>query len=138
MVRSHALYPIELRAHPAELRFRIITETEWFRPSFPFPPNAARAGKMGSPAEKEDLPSKSFRRSAKPTRLGALTARAHKSLAMADNMLLLKADEVARNGAFGKILRPEVFPNAPCISLSPFSCRLKCTPLSFPALPPPK
>jgi hypothetical protein len=23
------------------------------------------------------------------------------------------ADEVARNGAFGKILRPEVFPNAP-------------------------
>ena len=32
---------------------------------------------------------------------------------MAVNMLLLGADEVARNGAFGKILRPEVFPNAP-------------------------
>jgi len=28
-------------------------------------------------------------------------------------MLLLVLDEVARNGAFGKILRPEVFPNAP-------------------------
>src|SRR5258708_35235264 len=134
MVRSHALYPIELRAHPAESRFRIITETEWFRPSFPFPgsgalhhypfpPNAARAVEIGCPAEIENLPSKSFRPSAKPTRLGALTARAHKSLAMADNILLLKADEVARNGAFGNKLRPKGFTNPPCISLSPFSCR---------------
>jgi len=32
---------------------------------------------------------------------------------MASDMLLLEADEVARNGAFGKLLRPEVFPNAP-------------------------
>jgi len=51
---------------------------------------------------------------------------------MARDMLLLRADEVARNGAFGKILRPEVFPDAPLqLRLSP-----KYTPLSFPALPP--
>jgi hypothetical protein len=50
---------------------------------------------------------------------------------MVPNMHLFKADEVARNGAFGKILRPEVFPNAPCI----FIYRRGCTPLSFPALP---
>jgi hypothetical protein len=37
------------------------------------------------------------------------------ALAMASDMLPLTADEVARNGAFGKKLRPEVFPNAPCI-----------------------
>src|ERR1017187_3043850 len=36
-----------------------------------------------------------------------------KMLEMASDMLLLVADEVARNGAFGKILRPEVFTNAP-------------------------
>src|SRR6266403_397889 len=36
MVRSHALYPIELRAHPAELRLRIITETKSFRPTGSF------------------------------------------------------------------------------------------------------
>ena len=47
-------------------------------------------------------------------------------------MLLFRADEVARNGAFGKILRPEVFPDAPLqLRLSP-----KYSPLSFPALPP--
>src|SRR5258708_14034207 len=136
MVRSHALYPIELRAHPAESRFRIITETEWFRPSFPYPPNAARAVEIGSPAEIENLPSKSFRLSAKPTRLGALTARAHKSLAMANNMLLLKADEAARNGAFGKIPRPEACPNPPSIPLSPFSFPLKPPPPISPAPPP--
>src|ERR1700687_3711114 len=51
---------------------------------------------------------------------------------MAPDMLLSRADEVARNGAFGKILRPEVFPDAPLqLRLSP-----KSTPLSFPALPP--
>src|ERR1700730_15818527 len=51
---------------------------------------------------------------------------------MAPDMLLSRADEVARNGAFGKILRPEVFPDAPLqLRLSP-----KYTPLSFPALPP--
>lgn len=32
---------------------------------------------------------------------------------MAADLLLLTADEVARNGAFQKILRPEVFLNAP-------------------------
>jgi hypothetical protein len=36
-----------------------------------------------------------------------------KVLAMARDMHLLVADEVARNGAFGKKLRPEVFPDAP-------------------------
>jgi hypothetical protein len=50
---------------------------------------------------------------------------------MVPDMLLLRADEVARNGAFGKILRPEVFPDAPLqLRLSP-----KYTPLSFLALP---
>jgi hypothetical protein len=50
---------------------------------------------------------------------------------MVPDMLLLRADEVARNGAFGKILRPEVFPDAPLqLRLSP-----KYTPLGFPALP---
>jgi hypothetical protein len=37
-----------------------------------------------------------------------------------------KTDEVARNGAFGKILRPEVFPDAPLQKdsvLSPMSLR---------------
>jgi hypothetical protein len=54
------------------------------------------------------------------------------ALAMASDMLLLVADEVARNGAFGKSLRPEVFPNAPCNSV------LKAevgAPFGFPALP---
>jgi hypothetical protein len=32
---------------------------------------------------------------------------------MAFHMHINKTDEVARNGAFGKILRPEVFPDAP-------------------------
>jgi hypothetical protein len=32
---------------------------------------------------------------------------------MAADLLLLEPDEVARNGAFWKILRPEVFPDAP-------------------------
>jgi len=35
------------------------------------------------------------------------------ALAMAAHMLLIRPDEVARNGAFRTILRPEVFPNAP-------------------------
>jgi len=51
---------------------------------------------------------------------------------MASDMLLLVADEVARNGAFGKSLRPEVFPNAPCNSV------LKAevgAPFGFSALP---
>jgi hypothetical protein len=32
---------------------------------------------------------------------------------MASNLLLVGPDEVARNGAFWKSLRPEVFPDAP-------------------------
>jgi len=39
--------------------------------------------------------------------------RAGNALRMAAELLLLRADEVARNGAFRKILRPEVFPDAP-------------------------
>ena len=55
------------------------------------------------------------------------------ALAMASDMLLPGADEVARNGAFGKSLRPEVFPNAPCkLRLSPGP-----TPSRFPAALPP-
>jgi hypothetical protein len=40
------------------------------------------------------------------------------ALEMAANLLLLLVDEVARNGAFRKILRPEVFPDAPLHSPS--------------------
>jgi hypothetical protein len=43
---------------------------------------------------------------------------------------LARSDEVARNGAFGKILRPEVFPNAPCILAS-----LRRAPSRFVTLP---
>jgi hypothetical protein len=45
-----------------------------------------------------------------------------------------QTDEVARNGAFGKILRPEVFPDAPLQKETPFVT--KVTPLNIPtALP---
>jgi hypothetical protein len=57
--------------------------------------------------------SKSFFRRAKATRPCVLSMHVGNALEMASDMLLLVADEVARNGAFGKILRPEVFPNAP-------------------------
>jgi hypothetical protein len=55
------------------------------------------------------------------------------ALEMAANLLLLLVDEVARNGAFRKILRPEVFPDAPLHfpyfcppeeSPNPISCRV--------------
>jgi hypothetical protein len=50
---------------------------------------------------------------------------------MVPDMLLLRTDEVARNGAFGKILRPEVFPDAPLqLRLSP-----KYTPFGSPPSP---
>jgi hypothetical protein len=42
------------------------------------------------------------------------------TLGMALHMLLVRTDEVARNGAFGKILRPEVFPDAPLQKETPF------------------
>ena len=70
--------------------------------------------------------------SAKPTRPSVPPMHVGKALAMATEMLPLGADEVARNGAFGKKLRPEVFPNAP---LQYSVCRPRCTPLSFPTLP---
>ena len=47
-------------------------------------------------------------------------------------MLLLGADEVARNGAFGKLLRPEVFPSAPL--QSPFVAKARSA--QFPGPPP--
>src|SRR5271165_6276052 len=52
---------------------------------------------------------------------------------MATDMLLVESDEVARNGAFGKILRPEVFPNAP-LHTSFVSPRLHSA--QFPGPPP--
>ena len=74
--------------------------------------------------------SKSFPPRAKPTRPGVLYMHVGNALAMASDMLLLVADEVARNGAFGKILRPEVFPNAP---LQKLRLTLWCIPPGSPA-----
>jgi len=54
---------------------------------------------------------------------------------MAPDMLLLKPDEVARNGAFGKQLRPEVFPNAP-LQFSHSSTKGHSA--RFPGNPPPR
>ena len=54
------------------------------------------------------------------------------ALEMAADLLLFRADEVARNGAFRKILRPEVFPDAP---LQLLRLSLRCALPSFPALP---
>src|ERR1700692_4377681 len=42
-----------------------------------------------------------------------LRRRVNNKLGMARDMHVQSSDEVARNGAFGKILRPEVFPGAP-------------------------
>jgi hypothetical protein len=42
------------------------------------------------------------------------------ALQMAPDLHPPWADEVARNGAFRKILRPEVFPDAPLHFLTPF------------------
>jgi hypothetical protein len=80
-----------------------------------FAPNPALAVEIGGPAENGRFASqsKSFRPSAKPTAPAFLPMHVGNALAMAADMLLLGADEVARNGAFGKQLRPEVFPNAP-------------------------
>jgi len=68
-----------------------------------------------SPCRERGFPdqSKSFRPSAKPTRPNVPTLRVDKGLAMAHDMLPFGSDEVARNGASWKLLRPEVFPNAP-------------------------
>lgn len=46
--------------------------------------------------------SKTFLRRAKPTRSGVLYMHVDMMLEMASDMLLLVADEVARNGAFWK------------------------------------
>ncbi len=132
MVRSHALYPIELRAHCAEIASLNYNGNRIVSPNpidgrarrktlsrgllrLRFAPNAALAVEIGGPAENGRFASqsKSFRPSAKPTAPAFLPMHVGNALAMAADMLLLGADEVARNGAFGKQLRPEVFPNAP-------------------------
>ena len=56
---------------------------------------------------------------------------------MALEMLLYGTDEVARNGAFGKILRPEVFSDAPLQKLR-FVAPKKSHSAQFPNGPPPK
>ena len=61
---------------------------------------------------------KSFPGHANPTCRRTPCLRAAKHLQMASQMLLYSVDEVARNGARWKILRPEVFP------LCPFAFRL--------------
>jgi hypothetical protein len=52
---------------------------------------------------------------------------------MARQMLLFEADEVARNGALRKTLRPEVDPSAPCNT----SASINIHSASFPDSPPP-
>jgi len=52
-------------------------------------------------------------------------------------MLTNRTDEVARNGAFGKILRPEVFSDAPLQKLR-FVTPKKSHSARFPDGPPPK
>ena len=100
-----------------ELRFRIINGNQGFRPIRAECASRARVRSLflfqGNKLRRFVNPSKSFRSSAKPTCLCVLNMHVGNALAMATDMLLLKADEVARNGAFGKILRPEVFPDAP-------------------------
>jgi len=59
------------------------------------------------------LASKVFRRRAKATCSRILSSCARNVLRLAVELLLFRADEVARNGALRKILRPEVFPSAP-------------------------
>jgi len=48
-----------------------------------------------------DKKRKSFQRSAKPTRRIMANVQSGKGLAMASEMLLVRADEVARNGVLG-------------------------------------
>ena len=67
--------------------------------------------------------SKVFRRREKDTLRTGLQSRVGKELEMAADLLRVMADEVARNGAFRKKLRPEVFPGAPLQSaLAPAPC----------------
>ena len=75
---------------------------------------------------------KSFRPSAKPTRPSVSGTHIGNALAMATDMLLIGQDEVARNGAFGNQLRPEVFPDAPL--QSPVVSKVHSVP--FPGPPP--
>jgi hypothetical protein len=138
----------------AKLRLCIITETESFPPTrspdtlaektlsrvrFTLPIRAQSRAGCGNRGPSQitcrnrrfvNL-SKSFRPSAKPTYPSVLSINVGKALAMAADMLLLGADEVARNGAFGKKLRPEVFPDAP---LQCSVCRQGAF-AQFPALP---
>ena len=155
MVRSHALYPIELRAHHGriasldyngnrivssnlivsrvprritqellpgkDLCFEIFRMPRWLRKSAAGRHRIFRCER------------KSFRPRAKPTCSQAVSIRVSNALRLATNMLLFRQDEVARNGAFGKLLRPEVFRNAPLHSLFEFDRRVHS--VGFPALP---
>jgi hypothetical protein len=82
-------------------------------------------------------PSKSFRSQRKTYLPLRSTYACWQCLSNGNRHASPKADEVARNGAFGKILRPEVFPDAPLHFPRPSTSlsRLKPVPLSFPALP---
>jgi hypothetical protein len=60
MVRSHALYPIELRAHPVEIASsdyngnRIVSPNRIVRPHSHFAPNPALAVEIGGLSEIEE------------------------------------------------------------------------------------
>lgn len=97
-----------------------------------FRPNQLRQFTLG-----KSLRRKSFRPPRKTYRLLISRLRVNNGLGMATQMLIFSQDEVARNGAFGKILRPEVFPDAPLHFPRPSTSlsRPKPVPLSFPALP---
>jgi hypothetical protein len=169
MVRSHALYPIELRAQFADLRLGIIAETNLFS-RLPSPKlfnlisrrrhrtfcryRTARVKTLCFGAvyhvsvcnqmlsrntlKPQDLYSgKSFHRNAKPTSADSRATLFCNTLEMASDMLIYGADEVARNGAFGKILRPEVFSDAPLQKLR-FVAPKKSHSAQFPDGPPPK
>jgi len=62
---------------------------------------------------------KVFQFRAKPTRLIVLEMQFDKVLGMARNLLPLRTDEVARNGAFRRILRPEVLSECPFATSEP-------------------
>src|SRR5260370_34762097 len=106
MVRSHALYPIELRAHCAEIASLNYNGNRSVSPNpidgrarrktlsrgllrLRFAPNPALAVEIGGPAENGRFASqsKSFRPSAKPTAPAFLPMHVGNALAMAADML---------------------------------------------------
>jgi hypothetical protein len=144
MVRSHALYPIELRAHRGRIAF---SNYKWKPGLSPNPRRMCESCMCPKPLPSSLLqgdklrrfvnPSKSFRSQRKTYLPLRSTYACWQCLSNGNRHASPKADEVARNGAFGKILRPEVFPDAPLHFPRPSTSlsRLKPVPLSFPALP---